>query len=151
MIELIPALKRFARSFCGSSIEAEDLVQDTILKALSNLDKFREGTRLKSWMFTIMRNTYCTKFAVARRERVGLGDDLDYLQVTQPHQEWSLRGRELETAIASLPHQYRSAFDLIFIEGVSYEVAARRCGCPVGTLKSRVSRAREQLTHKLDA
>jgi RNA polymerase sigma-70 factor (ECF subfamily) len=118
------------------------------MKALANLDKFHEGTSLKSWMFTIMRNTFCTKHQVSKRERVGL-HDLDYRQAVQPHQEWSLRGRELETAVATLPTSYRSAFDLVILEGSSYEDAAQRCGCPIGTMKSRVARARQHLAEKL--
>jgi RNA polymerase sigma-70 factor (ECF subfamily) len=118
------------------------------MRALANLDKFHEGTHLKSWMFTIMRNTFCTKHHVSKRERIGL-DDLDYRQAVQPHQEWSLRGRELEVAVACLPPHYRSAFDLVIIEGTSYEDAAQRCGCAIGTVKSRVARARQHLAERL--
>jgi RNA polymerase sigma-70 factor (ECF subfamily) len=150
LIELIPALRKFARRFYASQTDIDDLVQDTLLKALNNIDKFQQGTRLKSWMFTIMRNSFCTRFGVAKREHVGFDEAMTARSVVQPHQEWSVRGHELERAISGLPVRYRTAIDMIFIQGISYEEAARRCECPVGTVKSRVNRARERITQQLD-
>jgi RNA polymerase sigma-70 factor (ECF subfamily) len=150
LIELIPALRKFARRFYASQTDIDDLVQETLLKALNNIDKFQQGTRLKSWMFTIMRNSFCTRFSVAKREHVGFDDAIASRSVVQPHQEWSVRGHELEQAISRLPTPYRTAIDLIFIQGISYEEAAKRCECPVGTVKSRVNRAREKITQQLD-
>jgi len=149
LLELQPALTKFARRFCTAAAEVEDLVQETNMKALANLDKFQQGTRLKSWMFTIMRNTFCTRHQVGKREVVGLDLDVAGRQVCQGSQEWHLRAREVEAAVVRLPGQYRTAFDLIIIEGVSYGDAAERCGCPVGTIKSRVARARQMLTDEL--
>ncbi|MCK8780900.1 sigma-70 family RNA polymerase sigma factor [Rhizobium sp. NTR19] len=149
LIELIPALRKFARRFHSSPTDVDDLVQDTLLKALANFDKFEEGTRLRSWLFTIMRNSFCTKFGVAKRERVGMDANIAERPAVPPVQEWVVRGHELEHAIARLPEHYRTAIDLIFIQGISYDVAADRCKCPVGTMKSRVNRARQHLAKEL--
>ncbi|MGA1835172.1 sigma-70 family RNA polymerase sigma factor [Rhizobium wenxiniae] len=149
LIELIPALHRFARRFYSHPNDIDDLVQDTVVKAISNREKFQAGTNLKSWLFTIMRNAFCTKFATAKREHVGVDDAVSKRSVVQPTQEWSLRGQELEAAIANLPDAYRQAIDVVFIQGVSYEDAARQFGCAVGTVKSRVNRAREKISNLL--
>lgn len=150
LVELIPALRKFARRFYASPNDIDDLVQETLSKALGNADKYESGTRLKSWLFTIMRNTFCTRFASAKREPVGLEDDVEGRVSVQPQQEWSIRGQELTGAIERLPARFRTAIDLVFIQGVSYEAAALACGCPIGTMKSRVNRAREKLTAELD-
>lgn len=150
-IEVLPALRRFAARFCRTSHDAEDLVQETLVKGLANIDKFQEGTRLKSWLFTILRNTFNTRYSVAKREQVGISDNLMSPATVQPHQEWALRGQELEAAISDLPACYRTPLQLVMIQGMSYDDAAKRCSCPVGTIKSRVNRARERLTAALDA
>ncbi|MBW9091643.1 sigma-70 family RNA polymerase sigma factor [Rhizobium wenxiniae] len=150
LLELLPALQKFARRFYSSQSDIDDLVQDTLVKVLSNLDKFEEGTRLRSWMFTIMRNTFCTRFGLSKREHVGMDDVLGQKASVQPEQEWSLRGQELEKALAALPKANRDAIRIVFIEGESYEEAARRFNCPIGTVKSRVNRARERITERLN-
>jgi RNA polymerase sigma factor (sigma-70 family) len=151
LLELLPALHKFARRFYSSQNDVDDLVQDTLVKVLSNLDKFEEGTRLKSWMFTIMRNTFCTRFGRSKREYVGIDEVLGQKAIVQPQQEWSLRGQELEEAIEALPKASRDAINIVFIQGENYEEAARRFGCPIGTVKSRVNRARERIAEMLDS
>jgi RNA polymerase sigma factor (sigma-70 family) len=148
--QLVPELRRFARRFHSTPHDIDDLVQDTVLKALANADKFQPGTRLKSWMFTIMRNIFCTKFGLQKREHVGIQDDVAGTRSVDAAQEWSLRGQELEKAIQQLPDHYRLALKMVFIDGISYEGAAERCHCPVGTVKSRVNRARQQLAKQLN-
>ena len=150
LLELLPALHKFARRFYSSPNDIDDLVQDTVVKVLGNLEKFEEGTRLKSWMFTIMRNTFCTRFGLSKREHVGIDDVLSQKATVQPQQEWSLRGQELEEAISSLPKPSRDAISIVFIQGESYEEAAKRLGCPIGTVKSRVNRARERIAEQLN-
>lgn len=150
IVSYLPALQSFARRFHTSQTDVDDLVQDTIAKALANLDKYQPGTQLKSWLFTIMRNTFCTKFGLSKREQVGVVDDSASRSSVPPSQEWVVRGHELERAVLRLPQPYRTAFNLIFVEGVSYDAAAERFGCPIGTIKSRVSRAREILTRELN-
>jgi len=150
LVELMPALRKFARRFHAAPNDIDDLVQETCLKALSNLEKFEEGTRLKSWLFTIMRNSFCTKFGLAKRECVGIEANVAERPSVPPTQDWVIRGHELEDAIRRLPERYRIAIDLVFIQGVSYETAASQCQCPVGTMKSRVNRGRQQLARELD-
>ncbi len=150
MVQLIPALRSFARRLDRSPTNVDDLVQETLTRALANLDKFQEGTSLKSWMFTILRNTFCTKFGLSKRETVGLGDCASARPTVNAPQEWSVRAHEFHRALLSLPEHYRDAVDIILLQGQSYEVAAERCGCPVGTIKSRVNRARAQLASQLN-
>lgn len=142
LLQQIPALKKFARRFHTVPCDVDDLVQETVTKAVANADKFQRGTQLRSWLFTIMRNTFCTKFAVRKRENVGFGDDAALRVTVPPVQDWKVRGRELERAICGLSTDHRKAIELIFIDCVSYEDAALACGCALGTVKSRVSRAR---------
>lgn len=150
MIALIPALRSFARRLDRSPSNVDDLVQDTLLRALANIDKFQEGTSLKSWMFTILRNTFCTKFGLAKRETVGLEDCASARPSVNAPQEWSVRANEFHRALLDLPQHYRDAVDIILLQGKSYEAAAELCGCPIGTIKSRVNRARAQLAHQLN-
>lgn len=145
LLEHLPVLRNFARRFHASPTDIDDLVQETYVKAIANSEKFQRGTRLRSWLFTIMRNTFCTKFGLTKREDVGLADDTALQVTVPPTQEWALRGRELEKAISDLPEHHRMAIEMIFIDCLSYEDAAQKCGCAIGTMKSRVNRARLHL------
>ncbi|MGV2186556.1 sigma-70 family RNA polymerase sigma factor [Rhizobium rhizogenes] len=150
IVELIPALRAFARTFHRNSTDADDLVQETLAKALANLGQFDPGTRLKSWLFTIMRNTFCTKFRVARREAPGIQKCVSGIGVTPASQEWTIRAKELEQACSQLPEHYRAVLEYVVIEGRSYDDAAAKFGCAIGTVKSRINRARQQLAARLD-
>jgi len=150
LLEHMPALRNFARRFHASPNDVDDLVQETCLKAIANAEKFQRGTQLRSWLYTIMRNTFCTKFGLTRREPVGIADDTAHRVSVPATQEWKLRGRELELAITALPNHQRRAIELVFIDCLSYEEAANRCGCAVGTMKSRVNRARLHLSAMLN-
>lgn len=149
MVEMIPALRAFSRTFYRSASDADDLVQETLLKALANVHQFREGTQLRSWLFTIMRNTFCTRFRIARRQEHGELDSNSLKASVQPDQEWHLRGHEFEAAYRHLPEHYRTVFEYVLLEGRSYEQAAEHFRCPVGTIKSRVNRARSRLAEQL--
>jgi RNA polymerase sigma-70 factor (ECF subfamily) len=151
LLDNLPALRSFARRFHNSASDIDDLVQETLAKAIANSGNFQPGTRLRSWLFTIMRNTFCTKFKVSKREHVGGIDDSAAWASLPPSQIWEVRGHELEVAISTLPDNYRVAVDLVFVQGVSYEAAAVRCGVAIGTIKSRVNRARQRLTKALDS
>jgi RNA polymerase sigma factor (sigma-70 family) len=142
IVALIPALRAFARTFCRDVTEADDLVQETLTKGLANLDKFEPGTRMKSWLFTIMRNTFYTRAKARRREAPGLTDCASGQLVSQATQEWSVRSREVHEAINRLPPAKREVLVLVGVLGVSYEEAAEICHCSVGTVKSRLNRAR---------
>src|SRR5690606_16189192 len=135
VVATIPALRAFARTFCRDPQDADDLVQETLTKAIANLDKFEEGTRLKSWLFTIMRNTFYTQIRVAMREAPGAQDCISSQPCIGAGQEWALRGQELSEAIARLPQSHREILMLVGVLGVSYEEAAEICGCAMGTVK----------------
>ncbi|WP_250958106.1 sigma-70 family RNA polymerase sigma factor [Rhizobium sp. CG5] len=149
VVELIPALRAFARTFCRKPEEADDLVQETLLKALANLDKFEPGTRLKSWLFTIMRNTFCTRIKKSSRETVGLDDCVADSLTTEASQDWSVQQDDIKRALNRLPQHHREIVILVVMLGERYEDAAVICGCPVGTVKSRLNRARHQLRMEL--
>lgn len=142
MVELLPALRAYAYVLCRNRSDADDLVQDTLVKALANLGSFTPGTRLRAWLFTIMRNTYFNLLAKTKRERTGSEDCASGMASSASTQEWSVRGNELMGAVKRLPEHYRETLVLVVMMGESYEEAARICGCEVGTIKSRVSRAR---------
>jgi RNA polymerase sigma-70 factor (ECF subfamily) len=142
MILIIPDLRKFATRFVREQSEVDDLVQETLLRALANIEKFQAGTRLRSWLFTILRNTFCTGYHRGRREVSGIDECVSLRASVAPAQEWGLRMQEFSNAVASLSAEHRQAFDMVLLDGETYETAAGRCGCPVGTIKSRVSRAR---------
>lgn len=149
IVQLIPALRAFARSFCKEPSEADDLVQETLTRALSSIHQFRPGTSMKSWLFTIMRNAFYTRIKIANREAPGAADCVSLRPASDPTQEWSARGREIAEAIQRLPHQQREVLMLIGVLGVSYEEATEVCGCAIGTVKSRLNRARLRLLQEL--
>lgn len=145
VVVLIPALRAFARTFCRSPADADDLVQETLTKAIANLHRFEPGTRLKSWLFTIMRNTFLSGIAKSRRETTGVEIEETTGPGQDAPQEWSQQVREVRAAIGRLPQAQREVLVLVAMLGVSYEEAARICDCAVGTVKSRLSRARAAL------
>ncbi|EUB98354.1 RNA polymerase, sigma-24 subunit, ECF subfamily [Rhizobium sp. CF080] len=149
MVKLIPELRNFARRFARDQNEIDDLVQETLLRGLANIEKFQPGTRLRSWLFTILRNTFCTRYQKGMREVAGIEDCVSLRASVTPPQEWAVRMQEFETAVAALSPDHRQAFDAVLIDGETYETAAQRCGCPVGTMKSRVNRVRLALTQRM--
>lgn len=149
IVELIPALRAFARSLCRNPTDADDLVQETLVRAIAALDSFEPGTRLKSWLFTIMRNAFYTRVAKERRQPPGLVDCVSSRAVQESPQEWSATFEEFRTALERLPRHQREVLVLIGMLGESYEDAAMICGCAVGTVKSRLNRARAALMHRM--
>lgn len=149
IVDLIPALRAFARTFCRDPSDADDLVQETLTKGIANIDKFEPGTRMKSWLFTIMRNTFYTRAKTSMREAPGLMDCASARPIEEATQEWSIRGKEVYAAINRLPGHHREVLVLIGVLGVSYEEAADICGCAIGTVKSRLNRARASLLEDL--
>lgn len=138
----IPALRAYARSLCRSGQDADDLVQETLLRAIENADRYQPGTHMRAWLFTIMRNRFYTNVRKSARERTGSGDCVSDVPVTQPAQEWHLRHQELWDQLALMPVHYREALILVSVLGESYVSAARLLECDLGTIKSRVNRAR---------
>lgn len=151
VVGLIPALRAFAWSLSRNGSDADDLVQDTLIKAWSNRDKFEPGTNLRAWLFTILRNTYYTSVLRRRREvRDEMGEYAGML-TTPATQDWSVAIRALQAALQQLPDEHREALILVGAAGLSYEEAAEICGCALGTIKSRVNRARARLLTIMDA
>jgi RNA polymerase sigma-70 factor, ECF subfamily len=145
MLALLPNLRAFAISLTNDRTRADDLVQDTILRAWANLSRFERGTNLGAWLFTILRNSFCSD----HRKRKHEVEDPKWAYVmslgVQPEQEFALDLDDLRRALIQLPSEQREAVILVGAEGMSYEDAAAICGVAVGTIKSRVNRARNQL------
>ncbi len=150
VVHMIPALRAFAWSISRNGADADDLVQETLIKAWSHRDRFEPGTNLRAWLFTILRNTYYT--AITRRRREVRDEDGRHAAslVSAPAQEWRLTMGALQNALAQLPIEHREAVILVGAAGLSYEEAAEICGCPLGTIKSRVNRARSRLAKLMD-
>lgn len=149
VVDLIPALRAFARTFCRNTEDADDLVQETLTKALANLDKFTPGTRLKSWLFTIMRNSFFTRVKKRSRETIGISEAVSAKLTAEASQDWTVQADDVRRALNRLPAHHREILVLIVMLGERYEDAAMICGCAVGTVKSRLSRARQQLRREL--
>jgi RNA polymerase sigma-70 factor (ECF subfamily) len=151
VVALIPALRAFAWSLSHNSADADDLVQDTLIKAWTHRDKFELGTNLRAWLFTILRNTYYTAAVRRRREVSDESGKHAATLLTLPTQDWSVAMHALQSAMRQLPDEHREALILVGAAGLTYEEAAEICGCALGTIKSRVNRARARLLKIMDA
>ncbi len=151
IVSYIPALRIFARSLCRNPVEAGDLVQETLLRAIERAKQFEPGTNLRAWLFTIMRNRFYSNWAKRSRERTGDQDCVSGEPVAVADtQIWHLRMQEMEEALHQLPIHYRETIILVAVLGESYIHASQILGCDIGTIKSRVNRARAALRDKLD-
>lgn len=149
VLALMPLLRAFGRSLTNNRNDADDLVQDTLLKALTNFDKFTEGTNLRAWLFTIMRNTFYSGMRKGRNEVADSDGTLVAALSVQAPQEGVVAIKELAVALQRLAADQREALILVGAMGLSYEEAADICGCAIGTIKSRVNRARSKLVKTL--
>jgi len=149
MIAEMPNLRAFAISLSGNVHQADDLVQETLLKAWSNANNFVAGTNLRAWLFTILRNTYYSIYR--RRGREVQDSDGIYAKriATAAPQESAMEMQEFRVALTKLSEEHREALLLVGASGFSYEEAAEVCGVAVGTVKSRVNRARAKLAELL--
>lgn len=149
LARLVPNLRAFARSLCGSTDQADDLVQETLVKAWNNRSTFEPGTNLKGWLFTILRNTHLSE----RRKRKWELQDVDGESAGQLGVRGDQQGHmdliDFQKAFSKLSADQKEALLLIGAEGFSYEEAAAMCDCAVGTMKSRVNRARIRLSETL--
>jgi RNA polymerase sigma-70 factor (ECF subfamily) len=153
LLRALPKLRAFAVSLCGRSggrIErADDLVQETVVKALANITTFTEGSNMASWLYTILRNEFYSEYRKRRRE---VQDDDGYHALkleSRPDQEGHMHFLEVRDALDRLQPEQREALILVGASGLSYEDAATLCACAVGTMKSRVNRARAKLVSML--
>lgn len=149
MLAVVPSLRAFAMSLCGSVDRADDLVQETLTRAIANIDSFEPGTNMSAWLFTILRNLFRSEYRKRRREvEDSDGRHAESLK-SHPEQPGRLEFEELRSALARLPADQREALILVGASGFSYEEAAAICDCAVGTIKSRVNRARTRLAEQL--
>jgi len=149
MLRLVPNLRAFAVSLCGNVERADDLVQETLLKAWNSMDGFQEGTNLRAWLFTILRNTYFSECRRRRREVEDRDGSKAADLSVHPEQPGHLDMADFRKALDSLPADQREALVLVGAAGFSYEEAAAISACAVGTIKSRVNRARGKLIELL--
>lgn len=149
LVAEIPGLRAFAVSLCGSVTTADDLVQEALLRAWSNSDKFQPGTSLRAWLFTILRNIYYSQYR--KRSREVQDSDGVYSRgiAVEGDQESHLDLVDFRTALAKLPAEQREVLTMVGASGLSYEEAAAICGVEIGTIKSRLSRARTRLSELL--
>jgi RNA polymerase sigma-70 factor, ECF subfamily len=149
LLSVIPNLRAFAVSLCGNLDRADDLVQETLVKAWSNIGSFVEGTNLRAWLFTILRNIYYSEYRKRRREVSDPDGTFAAKLATAPAQSGHMDLLDFRAALQQLPSDQREALILIGASGLSYEEAAGICGCAIGTMKSRVNRARSRLADML--
>jgi RNA polymerase sigma-70 factor (ECF subfamily) len=146
----IPSLRAFAISLTNDPVRADDLVQDTILRAWSNAERFESGTNINAWLFTILRNLFHSEYRKQRREVEDADGSYAARLRTHPEQQAHLDFDDFRSALAKLSADHREALLLVGAEGLSYEEAAAVCGVAVGTIKSRVNRARARLAELLN-
>ena len=149
LLASIPNLRAFAVSLAGSSERADDLVQETLMKAWAKFHTFQEGTNLRAWLFTILRNEFYSQVRKRGREVEDAEGTYAARLASQPAQGGHMDLSDFREALAELPADQREALILVGASGFSYEEAAEICECAVGTIKSRVSRARTRLAELL--
>ena len=145
----VPSLRAFAISLCGNVDRADDLVQETLLRALANIDSFQPGTNMSAWLFTILRNHFRTEYRKRRREVEDADGGYAERLTAREEQTAHIEFGELREALLKLSPDQREALILVGASGFSYEEAAKICNCAVGTIKSRVNRARLRLAETL--
>src|SRR5471032_3351882 len=145
ILAAIPNLRAFAISLSGNVDRADDLVQETVLRALSNINSFEPGTNMPAWLFTILRNLFRSEYRKRRREVEDADGRYAETLKSHPEQHGRVEFEEFRGALAKLPADQREALILVGASGFSYEEAAAICDCAVGTIKSRVNRARNRL------
>jgi RNA polymerase sigma-70 factor (ECF subfamily) len=145
IVELLPDLRAFARFLVRDRAGADDIVQDSIVRALGAIDQFQPGTNLKAWLFTILRNQFYEQGRRRRRETNALQARFDEAEAADPQQHAQSDITDLQQLIWLLPPTQREALILVGAQEMSHEEAAAICGVPVGTMKARLSRARSGL------
>ena len=143
LVDLIPRLRRYARALVGDRAAADDLVQDTLERAWAKLHLYRRGTDLRAWLFTVMHNVHVNRVRAARITDP-LDEEMPELAQRAPQGD-ALMVRDLDRAITRLPAEQRAVLLLVTLEEMSYEQVAGTLGIPIGTVMSRLSRARDKL------
>jgi len=150
LLEAIPYVRAFARTLCGSKAPADDLAQETLTKAWAARNSFQPGTNLKAWLFMIARNQFYSEKRRSWRS-VAWDEDLAEARLIAPAtQGFNVDLADLRRALTKITPEQREALVLVGAGGLSYEEAAKVCGCAIGTVKSRVARARQALERMLN-
>ncbi|MDF3414375.1 RNA polymerase sigma factor [Sulfitobacter sp. M57] len=150
LVTHLGALRAFALSLCRNGTLADDLVQETVMKAWKSIGKFEAGTNMRAWLFTILRNTYYTTYTKSRREVADVDGVLSGNLAVKPEHDGKLAYNDFLEAFETLPDDQREALTLVGASGFAYHEAAEMCGVATGTMKSRVNRARQKLVELLD-
>jgi len=150
LIDLIPFLRAFARTLCGNPEAADDLAQEALAKAWQARGSFAAGTNLKAWLFTILRNQFYSDRRRTWRQAPWNEDAAERIPGSNGQQAWAAELSDTARALAILSDEQREALILVGAGGFSYEDVSRICHCAVGTVKSRVARARKTLIAALD-
>jgi RNA polymerase sigma-70 factor (ECF subfamily) len=145
ILAAVPSLRAFGISLSGNVDRADDLVQETMLRALANIHSFQPGTNMNAWLFTILRNLFRSEYRKRKREVEDADGSYAESLKSHPDQMGRVEFQEFRVALGQLPDEQREALILVGASGFSYEEAADICGCAVGTIKSRVNRARTRL------
>jgi RNA polymerase sigma-70 factor (ECF subfamily) len=150
VVQRIPSLRAFAWSLARNAADADDLVQETLAKAWTYRERFEPGTNLRAWLFTILRNTWYS--TAAKRSREVADDEGRHAAglTAEASQDWAAELTSLRAALNALPPEHREAVVMVGAAGLSYEEAAEIAGCALGTIKSRVNRARNRLAEMMD-
>jgi RNA polymerase sigma-70 factor (ECF subfamily) len=152
ILACLPRLRAFARSMGGSSHAADDLIQSTVVRALAAEERFQIGTNMMAWLFTILRNVHTSELrGRVVRNHISLEDVPDYRLQAPAAQISAVENRELQEALKAVPVKQREAVILVVMVGCTYDEAASICGCEVGTIKSRVNRAKARIAELLGA
>lgn len=151
LVTLIPHLRAFARSICRDAALADDLAQDAMLKAWRSRTSFEAGTNMKAWAFTILRNLFYSEKRRSWRSQHLDPEVAESTLVANDNPSSQMDLLALRNALDRLPDEQKEALILVGAGGMSYEEAAGVCGCAVGTVKSRVSRARSSLVARLNS
>ena len=145
LVEHLPAMRAFAISLTRNGATADDMVQDTLVKAWTNIDKFEAGTNMRAWLFTILRNTFYSSRRKAKREVADVDGVLTDNLAEKPAHDGHMQMNDFRKALDQLNDEQREALLLVGASGFSYEEAADMCGVAIGTMKSRTNRARARL------
>jgi RNA polymerase sigma-70 factor (ECF subfamily) len=149
MLAAVPRLRAFAISLSGNADRADDLVQGTLMRAMANINSFTPGTNMSAWLFTILRNLFRSEYRQRRREVEDAEGNYAASLTSHPGQQSRMDLKELLAAVGKLPVAQREALLLVGASGFSYDDAAAICGTAIGTIKSRVNRARRRLAEQL--
>lgn len=150
LVEHLPAMRAFAISLTRNVATADDMVQDTLVKAWTNIEKFEAGTNMRAWLFTILRNTYYSSRRKSKREVADVDGVHTEALAEKPAHDGRLQMADFRVAFSQLTDEQREALLLVGASGFSYEEAADMCGVAIGTIKSRIGRARQRLTELME-